>query len=89
MSVAVTPTADRSPYRGYCFRHEIIAHAVWLYFRFQLSLATCRISSPSAASSSATNRSASGAPSSVQLSRQGCIDDEDEPATSGIWTKCC
>jgi len=37
MSVAVTPTADRSPYRGYRFRHEIIAHAVWLYFRFHLS----------------------------------------------------
>jgi DDE family transposase len=35
MSVA-EPT-DRSPYRGYRFLPEIIAHAVWLYFRFHLS----------------------------------------------------
>jgi putative transposase len=36
MSVAPT-TSDRSPYRGYRFPPEIIAHAVWLYFRFHLS----------------------------------------------------
>jgi putative transposase len=35
MSVA-EPSA-RSPYRGYRFPPEIIAHAVWLYFRFHLS----------------------------------------------------
>jgi len=35
MSVA-GPT-DRSLYRGYRFPREIIAHAVWLYFRFHLS----------------------------------------------------
>src|SRR5438552_18502292 len=29
--------ADPSPYRGYRFPPEIIAHAVWLYFRFHLS----------------------------------------------------
>ncbi len=28
---------DASPYRGYRFPPEIIAHAVWLYFRFHLS----------------------------------------------------
>src|SRR6266849_6390509 len=27
-----------SPYRGYRFPPEVIAHAVWLYFRFSLSL---------------------------------------------------
>src|SRR6266481_908675 len=32
------PSTDRSPYRGYRFPPEIIAHAVWLYFRFHLSL---------------------------------------------------
>ena len=37
MPVAATPTTDRSPYRGYRFPPEIIAHAVWLYFRFHLS----------------------------------------------------
>ena len=26
-----------SPYRGYRFPPEVIAHAVWLYFRFHLS----------------------------------------------------
>jgi putative transposase len=36
MSVAATQT-DASPYRGYRFPAEIIAHAVWLYFRFNLS----------------------------------------------------
>jgi len=38
-------------------------------------------------SSSAMRRSVSGAPSSVRLSLQGCVDDEREPVTSGIWTK--
>ena len=34
----VAPThSDRSPYRGYRFPPEIIAHAVWLYFHFHLS----------------------------------------------------
>jgi putative transposase len=35
--MSVAEFADRSPYRGYRFPPEIIAHAVWLYFRFQLS----------------------------------------------------
>src|SRR6266568_2134692 len=34
--VAASST-DRSPYHGYRFPPEIIAHAVWLYFRFHLS----------------------------------------------------
>ena len=33
----MTPTA-KSPYAGYRFPGEIISHAVWLYFRFPLSL---------------------------------------------------
>src|SRR6266571_7029136 len=37
MPTAVAAT-DRSPYHGYRFPPEIIAHAVWLYFRFHLSL---------------------------------------------------
>src|ERR1700682_2848307 len=35
MSIA-EPT-DASSYRGYRFPPEVIAHAVWLYFRFHLS----------------------------------------------------
>jgi len=33
----------KSPYAGYRFPGEVISHAVWLYFRFPLSL---RISPP-------------------------------------------
>jgi transposase-like protein len=35
--MSVAEHADRSPYRGGRFPSEIIAHAVWLYFRFDLS----------------------------------------------------
>jgi putative transposase len=31
------PASSRSLYRGYRFPPEVIAHAVWLYFRFHLS----------------------------------------------------
>src|SRR5919205_749200 len=34
----VPALADRSLFRGYRFRPEVISHAVWLYFRFHLSL---------------------------------------------------
>ncbi len=37
MPLVASPVADRSPYHGYRFPPEIIAHAVWLYFRFHLS----------------------------------------------------
>ena len=30
--------AAKSPYAGYRFPGEVISHAVWLYFRFPLSL---------------------------------------------------
>src|SRR3954447_17730856 len=33
----MTPSA-KSPYAGYRFPGEVISHAVWLYFRFPLSL---------------------------------------------------
>jgi hypothetical protein len=35
--MSVAEPVDRSPYRGYRFPPEIIAHAVWLYFCFHLS----------------------------------------------------
>jgi putative transposase len=35
--MSIAEPADRSPYHGYRFPPEIIAHAVWLYYRFQLS----------------------------------------------------
>jgi putative transposase len=33
----MTPAA-RSPYAGHRFPPEVISHAIWLYFRFPLSL---------------------------------------------------
>jgi hypothetical protein len=36
--VAGMTSAAKSPYAGYRFPGEIISHAVWLYFRFPLSL---------------------------------------------------
>src|SRR5713101_4459451 len=35
--MSVAEPVDQSPYHGYRFPPEIIAHAVWLYFRFHLS----------------------------------------------------
>ena len=32
------PTPSRDAFKGYRFPHEIISHAVWLYYRFSLSL---------------------------------------------------
>src|ERR671911_934917 len=34
----MSPPAAKSPYTGYRFPAEVISHAVWLYFRFPLSL---------------------------------------------------
>ena len=31
-------SSTKSPYAGYRFPGEVISHAVWLYFRFPLSL---------------------------------------------------
>lgn len=36
--VPVAATADVSLYRGYRYPADIITHAVWLYYRFSLSL---------------------------------------------------
>src|SRR5215213_9732288 len=37
IGAGMTPAA-KSPYAGYRFPGEVISHAVWLYFRFPLSL---------------------------------------------------
>ena len=34
----MSSSAAKSPYAGYRFPAEVISHAVWLYFRFPLSL---------------------------------------------------
>jgi putative transposase len=35
MKTSTSPAT--SPYKGHCFPHEIISHALWLYYRFSLS----------------------------------------------------
>ncbi len=37
----------KSPYAGYRFPAEVISHAVWLYFRFPLSLLSSATRNPS------------------------------------------
>jgi transposase-like protein len=37
-AVPSRPAGLTSPYRGHRFSPDVIAHAVWLYFRFHLSL---------------------------------------------------
>ena len=37
-AAGISPPAAKSPYTGYRFPAEVISHAVWLYFRFPLSL---------------------------------------------------
>src|SRR3954453_15482616 len=37
-ATGMTSPSAKSPYAGYRFPPEVISHAVWLYFRFPLSL---------------------------------------------------
>src|SRR3954471_21500080 len=37
-ATGMSSPAAKSPYAGYRFPPEVISHAVWLYFRFPLSL---------------------------------------------------
>ena len=53
------PTRDPR-YAGHRFPAEIISYAVWLYFRFPLSLRMWTRSSPRAASRSAMRQYGSG-----------------------------
>src|SRR6266851_9381179 len=85
--MSVAEPADRSPYRGYRFPPEIIAHAVWLYFRFHLSFRDVQDlrAERGIVVSHETIRewcTKFGAPS-----RPGYGDDEYVPATSGILTR--
>ena len=85
--MSLAEPADRSPYRGYRFPPEIIAHAVWLYFRFHLSFRDLQ-----------DLLAERGVVVSHETIRQWCtkfgaafaadyVDDEEELATSGIWTR--
>jgi putative transposase len=84
--MSVAEPAKRSPYRGYRFPPEIIAHAVWLYFRFHLSFRDVQdlLAERGVVVSHETIRQwcTKFGPRSLP----GCVDDECEPVTSGIWT---
>jgi len=66
------------------FPSEIIATAVWLYFRFQLSFATCRIARERGVivSHETVRQCAPNSGHLARLRRRRC-----ELATSGIWTR--
>src|SRR5437764_15243177 len=83
----VAELADRSPYRGYRFPPEIIAHAGWLYFRFHLSFRDVQdlLAERGVVVSHETVRqwsTKSGAAFAADA-----VDDEEELATGGIWTR--
>ena len=64
-------TAPAPPsYAGYRFPAEIISHAVWLYFRFPLSLRHVDEILAALASRSATRRCGNGRSSSARPSNQ-------------------
>jgi len=88
MPVAPAPSI-RSPYRGYRFPPEIIAHAVWLYFRFHLSFRDVQDLLAERGVIVAMRRSVSGAPSSVPSLPAGYVGDERGLATSGTSTRSC
>ena len=78
-----------SPYRGYRFPPDVIAHAGWLYFRFHLSFRDVEellaergiIVSYEAIRHWCYTFGPGYAPT--------CADAERSRATSGIWTRCC
>ena len=73
-------------YRRHRYPAEIIVHAVWLYFRFNLSFRDVE-ELMTAAFRSATRPSAAGAPSSAPPSLCSYADDERDLAINGISTK--
>jgi putative transposase len=90
--MSVAQPAEGSPYRGYRFPPEIIAHAVWLYFRFHLSfrdvedlLAERGVS----VSHESIRQWCTRFGATFAASQLGCVGDELDPATSGTLTKSC
>ncbi len=66
-------------YRGYRFPPDIISHAVWLYYRFGLSLRDVE-----------DLLAERGITVTYETIRQWCATFglEDARATPGIWTRC-
>ena len=76
-------------YAGYRFPAEIISHAVWLYFRFPLSLRMVDelLAARDVVVSHETVRQWALSSGRVSQTRSGagCL----RSATSGIWTRSC
>ena len=68
-------------YKGHRYPAEIIAHCVWLFHRFPLSLR--EVEGLMLVRGVIVRRSGSGAPSSDPATRPACAAANPAPATSG------
>lgn len=75
-------------HKNRCFPPQIIARAVWLYFRFLLSRRLVEDMFPSVASSCLMKRSGDGAANSVWLTQSRWAEGNLREIISGIWTRC-
>ncbi len=95
---ALAAAADRSPFRGYRFPPEVLAHAVWLYFRFHLSFRDVQdllaerglvVSHESIRQWCDTFGPTFAAGLRKRRARPGCANDGRGPATRGTVRRCC
>jgi transposase-like protein len=70
-------------------RRSLRALAVWLYFRFHLSFRDVQDLLAERAIIVNHESIRRWCAKFGAATRLGCVDDEDEPATSGIWTGYC
>ncbi|KPI30563.1 hypothetical protein OV450_7223 [Actinobacteria bacterium OV450] len=76
-----------SSYRGFRYTAEIIAHAVWLYFRFPLSFREVEELLFERGITVSYDRCASGAPSSGRPTPTDCAAGDPAPGTNGTSTR--
>ena len=88
MSFAAAPS-DHSRHRGYRFPPEIIAHAVWLYFRFHLSFRDVQDLLAERAIIVSHEAIRQWCAKFGAAFTGGCVGDEHDRAISGTSTRCC
>ena len=80
--------ATDSLYKGFRIPEEIISHAVWLYYRFLLSLRDVQELLLERGVVSHTRRSGPGANGSDPTTPADCAAAGPAPATAGTSLKC-
>ena len=75
-------------YREIASLSEIISHAVWLYYRFGISLRDVEDLLAERESPCPTKRFADGVQSSGSTMPSACGDDKVDSEIRGSWTKC-